>query len=202
MLHTITYDTVHSQPKRESVTKRDATRQRMLDSALALLRERGANGVTLDAVLAHSNAPRGSIYHHFPGGRDRLVIEAAALGGDMVADIVENAGDARQALTALVEFWKNLLHDSSFRGGCPIVALAVDGPDRIPEAAQLTHDAFGRVATALVPLLCESGVAEEQATSLANVAIAALEGAVILCRVQRSTRPLDDVAAHLTAQLC
>ena len=40
----------------------------MLTSALALLRERGANGVTLDAVLAHSGAPRGSIYHHFPGG--------------------------------------------------------------------------------------------------------------------------------------
>lgn len=183
------------------MAKRDETRQRMLDSALALLRERGANGVTLDAVLAHSGAPRGSIYHHFPGGRDRLVVEAAALGGNLVADIVENAVDPHGALAALVAFWKDLLHDSDFRGGCPIVALAVDGPDRIPEATQLTHDTFARVTTALTGLLRESGAAEEQATGLANVAVAALEGAVILCRVQRSTQPLDDVAAHLAAQL-
>lgn len=185
----------------ENMAKREETRQRMLDSALALLRERGANGVTLDAVLAHSDAPRGSVYHHFPGGRDRLVIEAAALGGDMVADIVENAGDLRHALTALVEFWTELLHDSDFRAGCPIVALAVDGPHRIPEAAVLTCDAFSRVTVALVRLLRASGTSQETATSLANVAVSALEGAVILCRVQRSTRPLDDVATYLASLL-
>lgn len=182
-------------------TKRDDTRRRMLDSALALLRERGANGVTLDAVLAHSGAPRGSIYHHFPGGRDRLIVEAAALGGDMVADIVESADDPRSALTGLVAFWKQLLGDSDFRAGCPIVALALDGSDRIPDAAGLTRDTFERVAAALMARLRESGATDEQARSSANVAVAALEGAVILCRVQRSTRPLDDVAAHLASQL-
>lgn len=181
--------------------RRDETRGRMLDSALALLRERGANGVTLDAVLAHSGAPRGSIYHHFPGGRDRLIVEAAALGGDMVADIVESADDPRSALTGLVAFWKQLLCESDFRAGCPIVALAVDGRDRIPEAAALTRDTFERVAAALIARLRESGATDEQARSSANVAVAALEGAVILCRVQRSTRPLDDVAAHLASQL-
>ncbi len=45
------------------------TRQEMVLSAVAVLRERGVQGVTLDAVLARSGAPRGSIYHHFPGGR-------------------------------------------------------------------------------------------------------------------------------------
>jgi len=184
------------------MTKRDETRQRMLDSALALLRERGANGVTLDAVLAHSGAPRGSIYHHFRGGRDQLVIEAATVGADLVADVVEgNADDPRAALDGLVSFWKQLLRDSDFRGGCPIVALAVDGTDRIPEAAELTQQSFGRMTTTLVRLLRESGAPEEHAISLANVAISALEGAVILCRVQRSTRPLDDVATHLASLL-
>ena len=106
-------------------------------SALALLRERGANGVTLDAVLAHSGAPRGSIYHHFPGGRDQLVVEAAAIGGDLVADILEhNGGDPGAALNELVAFWKQLLHDSDYRAGCPVVALAIDGQERIPEAAE------------------------------------------------------------------
>src|SRR5262245_46648220 len=125
--------------------KRDDTRQRMLGSALALLRERGANGVTLDAVLAHSGAPRGSIYHHFPGGRDQLVVEAAAIGGGLVTGILEhNSGDPRAALNELLAFWKQLLHDSDYRAGCPVVALAVDGPERVPEAAELTRHVFER----------------------------------------------------------
>ena len=82
-----------------------------------------------------------------------------------------------------------MLQDSDFRAGCPIVALAVDGPDRIPDAAQLSQSSFQRMATTLIRLLREAGASQAQARPMANVAIAALEGAVILCRVERSTRP-------------
>jgi AcrR family transcriptional regulator len=174
----------------------------MLTSALSLLRERGANGVTLDGVLAHSGAPRGSIYHHFPGGRDQLVVEAAGLGGDLVAEILEsNSDDPREALHELIRFWKQLLIDSDYRAGCPMVALAVDGPERIPDAADLTRQAFDRVTTALGQMLEAVGLPESQAASMANIAVASLEGAVILCRVQRSMKPLDDVAALLEGQV-
>ena len=57
------------------------TRARMLDSTALLLRERGVGGVTVDAVLAHSGAPRGSVYHHFPGGRNQLLLEALEASG-------------------------------------------------------------------------------------------------------------------------
>jgi AcrR family transcriptional regulator len=174
----------------------------MLASALALLRERGANGVTLDAVLAHSGAPRGSIYHHFPGGRDQLVVEAATLGGNLVAEIIEsNSNSPRQALGELVSFWKQLLTDSDYRAGCPIVALAIDGPDRIPDAADRTRESFTRVTTELSRMLNAAGLPTNHAAAMANVAVAALEGAVILCRVHRSMKPLEDVAAMLENQL-
>lgn len=47
-----------------------------MDSAVELLREGGTGAVTLDAVLRRADAPRGSVYHHFPGGRDQLLLEA------------------------------------------------------------------------------------------------------------------------------
>lgn len=53
--------------------RRGQTRPRMIESTIALLRERGAAGMTIDAVLEHSGAPRGSVYHHFPGGRRELL---------------------------------------------------------------------------------------------------------------------------------
>ena len=113
-----------------------------------------------------------------------------------MADIVESAADPRSALTGLVTFWKQLLCESDFRAGCPIVALAVDGPDESLRPPARPGDTFRRVAAALIARLA-SPEQRTQATSSANVAGRHSEGAVILCRVQRSTRPLDDVAAHL-----
>ncbi len=130
------------------------------------------------------------------------MIEAAKLGADAVAGIVEAHGrDPLAALDGLVEFWKQLLPDSDFRAGRPIVALTVDGADRIAEVAELTRSSFQRMATTLATLLREAGASPAQARQMASVAVAALEGAVILCRAERSTRPLDDVAEMLRSQL-
>ena len=77
----------------------------MLDSAVLLLRERGAAGVTVDAVLAHSGAPRGSVYHHFPGGRNEMVLGAVRQAGDYIGAMVNDSaaeGDARQMMDRLV----------------------------------------------------------------------------------------------------
>ncbi|WP_244949947.1 TetR/AcrR family transcriptional regulator [Streptomyces griseofuscus] len=63
----------------------------MVLSAAALLREYGAGGTSVDKVLAHSGAPRGSVYHHFPGGRAQLIDEAVAHAGDFVAGLIDAA---------------------------------------------------------------------------------------------------------------
>jgi len=177
------------------------TRDRMLLSAVALLRERGPNGVTLDAVLAHSGAPRGSIYHHFPGGRDQLVTEAAELGSAFIAGMIDQAGaDAELALDRFVDFWKDSLIESDFRAGCPIVALVVDGQVQ-PELDALARAAFTRWGEGLTSMLIQRGASSGQANRLASATISAIEGAVILSRVQRSTEPLDHVAELLRFQL-
>jgi TetR/AcrR family transcriptional repressor of lmrAB and yxaGH operons len=177
------------------------TRDRMLLSAVTLLRERGRNGVTLDAVLAHSGAPRGSIYHHFPGGRDQLVLEAAQLGSDFIAAMIDQAGaDPDLALDRFVDFWKQSLVRSDFRAGCPIVAVVVDGQER-PELDALADDAFKRWSEGLIGMLTQRGIDADEAARVASATISAIEGAVILCRVQRSTDPLDHVAALLRAHV-
>ena len=61
---------------------RGTTRDRMLFTAAQVLREKGAAGVTIDEVLARSGAPRGSVYHHFPGGRSQLLTEALQFAGE------------------------------------------------------------------------------------------------------------------------
>ena len=103
------------------------TRRRMLLSAVDLMRERGAAGVTIDAVLERSGAPRGSVYYHFPGGRAELVADALDLAGASITALIEGAsGDgAIQALHRFSAFWASVLRDSDFAAGCPVVSVAV-----------------------------------------------------------------------------
>src|ERR1700746_3033072 len=74
-------------------TKRRDTREKMLISAAEVMRERGAAGVNLDEVLPRSGAPRGSVYYHFPDGRNQILAEALRYSGDAItADIDGAAG--------------------------------------------------------------------------------------------------------------
>ncbi|MPY77353.1 MAG: TetR family transcriptional regulator [Actinophytocola sp.] len=176
------------------------TRQRMVDSAVTLLRERGASGVSIDAVLAHSGAPRGSVYHHFPGGRNELVLSAVRQAGNHIGRQINRrptVGEPHVVLDGFVDYWRRTLTDSGYRSGCPVVALAVDNRGELPEAADAVREIFWAWQEKLRELLIEAGLPTERSKRLAKVAVAAVEGAVVLCRAERSTEPLDVVIEEL-----
>jgi AcrR family transcriptional regulator len=184
--------------------RRGDTKRRMLNSAVLLLRERGAAGVTVDAVLAHSGAPRGSVYHHFPGGRNELVLGAARQAGDFITRMVDEAaagGDARQVMGRFIAFWKHSLTDTDYRAGCPVVALAVDSREDIPDAAELVREIFARWQVSLSDLLVADGFSAERAQRLATLVVASVEGAIILARARRDLSSLDDVLAEIAPLL-
>ncbi|MCZ4553143.1 TetR/AcrR family transcriptional regulator [Gordonia rubripertincta] len=178
---------------------RISTKQRMLVSAVELLQERGAAGVTIDAVLSRSNAPRGSVYYHFPGGRDQIMTEAVDLAGLAIGSILDRSvGDGPVAiLHRIAAFWTKSLENSGYRAGCPVASVAISGgPDEehlhsaVAQIFQNWHDA---ITNAMV----REGIADERAARLASMFVAAIEGAVILCRARRSASPLDDVVVEL-----
>jgi len=176
----------------------------MLNSAVFLLRERGAAGVTVDAVLAHSGAPRGSVYHHFPGGRNELILGAARLSGDFITAMVDEAtrdGDAQQVMARFIAFWKHSLTSTDYRAGCPVVALAVDSREDIPDAATLVREIFTQWQTRLADLLTADGFPAERAGRLATLIVAAVEGAIILARARRDLSALDDIHTEIAPLL-
>ncbi|MFF8993935.1 TetR/AcrR family transcriptional regulator [Streptomyces sp. NPDC014983] len=180
--------------------RRSDSRDRMVLSAAALLREYGASGTSVDKVLAHSGAPRGSVYHHFPGGRAQLIDEAVALAGDFVAGLIDaaaRADDPVAAVDAFFALWRDQVVGSDFRAGCPIVAVAVETNDEAPQLARSAAAVFGRWREALAALLVRHGLTEERGHRLGSFVIAAVEGAVIMCRAERSTAPLEAAAAEI-----
>ncbi|MER8058549.1 MULTISPECIES: TetR/AcrR family transcriptional regulator [unclassified Streptomyces] len=172
----------------------------MVLSAAALLREYGASGTSVDKVLAHSGAPRGSVYHHFPGGRAQLIDEAVAFAGDFVAELIDaaaRADDPVAAVDAFFALWREQLMGSGFRAGCPVVAVAVETNDEAPGLARSAAAVFGRWQQALAALFVRHGLTEERGRRLGSFVIAAVEGAVVMCRAERSTAPLDAAAAEI-----
>jgi AcrR family transcriptional regulator len=171
----------------------------MLLSAAEVLRERGAAGVTIDEVLARSGAPRGSVYYHFPDGRNQLIAEALRFAGDSITAVIDEAvGQGGVSLVRkFVEVWERTLADSDFSAGCPVVAAAIGSADDDPALTDVAGDIFKRWCAALTHAFVVDGFDETDAGSLAVTCIASLEGAVVLCRSTRSADPLREVAQQI-----
>lgn len=171
----------------------------MLDSAAELLRERGAAGVTIDSVLQRSSAPRGSVYYHFPGGRDQILTEALRYAGDAITIRIDEAArsGAMGLLHQFVALWEHVLIESDFAAGCPVVAAAVGTADDESALTSVAGEIFDQWRIALSGAFTADGFGERDAQSLATMCIAALEGAVLLCRATRCHEHLRDVARQL-----
>jgi AcrR family transcriptional regulator len=182
----------------DTPTQTDA-RTRMIRSAALLFRERGVEGTSFSDVLAHSGAPRGSIYHHFPAGKAELAEEATRYAGDFIAAGLSAAlqqHDPSAAVSRFVESWSSVLRDSDWAEGCPVVAAALEG-DRSPRARAAAGDTFERWEKLLAGALEAKGVDSERARSVATLSIAAIEGGVVVARAQRNLAPLERVGREL-----
>src|SRR5437763_3904554 len=108
----------------------------MIKSTARLMRERGVEATSFADVVAHSGAPRGSIYHHFPGGKAQLIEEATRYAGDFTAAGLTRAlaqDDPVAAIRRFAAMWRELLRDSDYGAGCPVVAASLEG-ERLPGA--------------------------------------------------------------------
>src|SRR6202044_3237859 len=124
--------------------KRGDTRTKMLISAAEVMRERGAAGVTIDEVLTRSGAPRGSVYYHFPDGRNQILTEALQYAGEAITEVIDEAATngGMYLVRQFVEFWEGLLVESDFTAGCPVVAAAIGSADDEPQLTTVAGSIF------------------------------------------------------------
>ena len=177
-------------------TREDETmtaRERLIDSAIELLRRNGVAGTGLAELLQHSGTARRSVYVNFPGGKSELITEATRTAGRLMDSTLASAapdGDGRESLAEFVESWKETLRASDYTAGCPVVAAAL-GRTESPSAADAAGEVFTAWQNLLAGRLRVEGVGIDEAESLATTLVAAVEGAVVLCLAAQSTDPLD-----------
>jgi TetR/AcrR family transcriptional repressor of lmrAB and yxaGH operons len=174
-----------------------SARDRMVESAVVLLAQRGFQGASFTEVLARSKAPRGSIYHHFPDGKEQLIAAAVDYAGARAVLLLDALGGRRpvEIVDAFMAMWRAVLERSGFTAGCSVLAVTVsaDSGELLDRAGQV----FGSWQARLAELFRAGGVADGDADGLATMMIAASEGAVVLARAQQSFAPLDTVHQQL-----
>jgi AcrR family transcriptional regulator len=185
------------------MAKTRGPRERMVFSAAQLIRRHGVAATGLREVVAHAEAPRGSLQHYFPGGKDQLVAEAATWAGQFAARRVDTFlnGLAEPSpaglFAAMVAQWRDEFRTDGFDGGCPVAASVADCAAQNPIVRRATYDAFTGWAAAVAQALRAMGVPYKRADPLATLMISALEGAILMARAERDVRPLDTVEAEL-----
>jgi TetR/AcrR family transcriptional repressor of lmrAB and yxaGH operons len=186
----------------------DHPRDRMIDAAIAGMRVSGLAGAGINQVIAASGAPKGSLYHYFPGGKLALAQEALQqFGAQRQAELeVALTGDAPadQKIKRLFSRMAKGLVQEDFRYGCAVAAVALDLDEDAaalgPVCAALLEGWTSTIADALVPLPAA------RRKALARFVVTAFEGALVQARATHSAQPVLEageqmailVRAHLT----
>jgi TetR/AcrR family transcriptional regulator, lmrAB and yxaGH operons repressor len=177
------------------------TRARMVAGAARLLAERGLQETSFSEVLELTGAPRGSIYHHFPLGKDQLVAAAIDLAGTHAIALIDRAAgmSAADVTAHFIGMWREVLVRSNYTAGCSVLAvtIATDSPDLLEHASTV----FRTWRLRLAELLRDGGLTERDAARFSAILIASTEGAVVLSRAEQSMEPFDLVADQLNSQI-
>jgi AcrR family transcriptional regulator len=170
----------------------------MIHGAARAIGTRGVGAMSLRDLAKEAGVPLGSTYHHFPGGKAQLAEEAVTSTGRQVARLVDSAREQGidGAIEAFTRVWRELLVETDFRTGCPVLAVATGDDPALTETARGIFAAWQELMTAG---LVEAGVPHGRAPGLARMIVASLEGAVAVSRAERSLEPLDQVTEELVA---
>jgi TetR/AcrR family transcriptional regulator, lmrAB and yxaGH operons repressor len=180
-------------------------RDRMVRTAAQLFRRHGYHAVGFRRIVEEAGAPRGSIYHHFPGGKEQLATEAVQFAGRALVREVDraagDAGDLASAMVALGDLLADALEASDFADGCPVATVALETTAEVPAVATACRAVLRDWVRVLADHLGAEGWEPDDATAFATTIVAAFEGALLLARVERDVAPLRTVAAQLAAQV-
>jgi TetR/AcrR family transcriptional regulator, lmrAB and yxaGH operons repressor len=181
------------------------SRARFVETAAALLRRQGYHATGLSQIIEESGAPKGSLYFHFPGGKQALAQAALERSGQQMqaklAAIVAAAPGPAAAILAVTNELANELEASRFQDGCPVATVALEAAAQVPALQAVCSASYARWQALIEGYLTQAGVPAARAASLANLVLSAVEGALLLSRAHADATPLRRVGETLAGLL-
>ena len=170
------------------------TKKRIVDAGSELFRRQGMAGTGLKQIAERANAPFGSIYHFFPGGKNQLTEEVVRTSGAAYRDLVMGLLDADPDLATAIEkafaAAADMLVATDFEDACPIATVALEVASTDETLRIATADVFTDWIETGTRAIGNTGLAEDARRRIVLGLITSLEGAFVLSRALRDTEPL------------
>jgi TetR/AcrR family transcriptional regulator, lmrAB and yxaGH operons repressor len=180
-----------------------SSREAFIAATGRLLRRQGYDATGVNEIVAESGAPKGSLYFHFKGGKEELALAAMrSEGGKLraaIASVMGSSDDPGAALGHLVDALAHGLESSGYQDGCPIATVTLEAASRSEAVHEAAAAAFDSWIEPLEERLLAAGLDASTARRRAVLALAAIEGALILARARRDLEPLVAVREELVA---
>lgn len=180
-----------------SITNKNQSREKILKAATRLFHLKGYHATGLNQVLQESGAPKGSLYYHFPNGKEQLAAEAIQLSGQIIAaDIKKRLSSFDDPIKAfqhniqLIAEQFNEIEKLAELSTVPLGLLAAETALVNEKLRQICEETFGIWEELYVEKLKESGYSEERARLISTSTNALIEGGVTLCLTKKSSEPL------------
>ena len=177
------------------MAKASDSKWKTLAAAVKLFRQQGYHGTALHDLLAEAGSPRGSLYFHFPGGKEEIGENALTMAGEAVRQGIERAAEASDDvetfLTHVARAMAADLEKSDYQEGCPIATTALEISAQSEVLGEATASAFRKWETEISRGLERFGMSSDEADQLATMVLSQLEGALLLARTYRSPEPLQ-----------
>ena len=180
------------------------TRTRILDATIRLLRRQGYAATGIKQIVAEGEAPLGSMYHYFPGGKEQIAAEALARSGERIRQTIASAGDAADLPAAIDNYFvvnAERLHDSNYQRGCPIATVALETASDNERIRQVCQDVFNGWQATLAQVFVDAGIAQGDADPLATFVLSSYEGALTMSRALRDVQPMLTSGAAIASVL-
>ena len=183
--------------------KGEQTRREIIRKAAPIFNQRGYKGAALSDLMEATGLGKGGIYRHFES-KEHLAAEAFDYAWQETLDArihdlatIPNAVDRLKQLVANFAERRGIIP-----GGCPLLNTAVDNDDGNTVLRERARKALGGLCSYIVSAV-QAGIKAREIRRgidperLATLIISALEGAIMLARLDRSNDALRAVQAHL-----
>jgi TetR/AcrR family transcriptional repressor of lmrAB and yxaGH operons len=181
------------------------TRERMVDTAARLLSTQGYHATGVAQVLEESASPRGSLYFHFPEGKEQIAAEAIRqLGlelGQVLRAKLERKPDVRSGLGSLLRMFGRQLAATAFQLGCPVATVALESASASPGLRRACDEVFLSWEDYLAERLRKESPKRAEPERLARALLGVIVGALLLSKTRASVEPLRDAELTLDALL-
>jgi AcrR family transcriptional regulator len=175
------------------------SRERMIEATIALMRRSGLSGAGINEIVRESGAPKGSVYHFFPGGKLQIATEAIAIYAHEVLEVIDLALASKRLpsdkVKALFNAFARRVEEDDFRQSCAVGAVSLDLETDLEELRVVLAAAFSEWV-ALIARHFDFPDAS-RTKSFAGLVLTTIEGAYIRCRAERSSRPFKEAGVWL-----